>query len=85
MADLEISDLEVNSKEELADFIDAMKEDLERNPEQWENATLDHFLDAMAAWVRAMDNLHRNTGRQPVVTPSWSVFADILAAAKDYE
>ena len=75
----------MSSKEDLANFIEAMREDLLRNPAQWENATLDLFLDAMAAWVRGMDGFYRNTGRQPIETPTWSVFADIISAAKIYE
>jgi hypothetical protein len=85
MADHEANGVEVSSKEDLADFIEAMREDLLKDPTQWENATLDRFLEAMAAWVRAMDNFYRNTGKQPIETPTWSVFADILLAAKMYE
>jgi hypothetical protein len=85
MADHEVDGRQVNSKEDLADFIDAMKEDLSKNPEDWENHALDRFLDAMAAWVREMDGFYRNSGRLPVDTPTWSVFADILSAAKIYE
>lgn len=75
----------VSSKDDLADLIEALKEDLAKNSEEWENPTLDRFLDAMASWVRSMDNYYRNTGQAPVVSPTWSVFADILLAAKVYE
>jgi hypothetical protein len=85
MADQRSGSLQVNSKEDLADFIDAMREDFLRNPEDWENHTLDRFLDAMAAWVREMEGFYRNTGRPSVDTPTWSVFADILSAARIYE
>ena len=75
----------VSSKEDLADFIDALKEDFIANPSAWENCTVVHYLDAMSAWVRAMDSYYQNAGKPPVKSPSWSVFADILAAAKIYE
>jgi hypothetical protein len=75
----------IASKEDLADFIDALKENFIANPSEWENSTLDRYLDAMSAWVRAMDSYYQNAGKAPVKSPSWSVFADILAAAKIYE
>jgi hypothetical protein len=75
----------VASKEDLADFIDALRQDFIANPEEWENSTVDRFLDAMSAWVRDMDGYYQKTGMAPVISPNWSVFADILAAAKIYE
>jgi hypothetical protein len=76
----------VNSKEDLADFIEILRDDFIRNPSSWENPTLDRFLDAMAAWVRSMDNYYRNVGQEPPgSSPSWSVFSDILIAGKIYE
>jgi len=75
----------VSSKEDLADFIEALRTDFVENSAEWENPTVDKFLDAMAAWVRSMDNYYRNTGNAPVASPTWSVFADMLSAAKIYE
>jgi len=75
----------VSSKDDLADFIEALKDDFVKNSAEWENPTVDKFLEAMAAWVRSMDNYYRNTGKTSVVSPTWSVFADILSAAKIYE
>ena len=75
----------VSSKDDLAELIEAMKKDFDKNSHEWENPTVDRFLEAMASWVRSMDNYYRNTGKAPVVSPTWSTFADILAAAKIYE
>ena len=85
MADAKGGGSPVASKEDLADFIDALKENFVANPSEWENVTVDRFLDAMSAWVRSMDNYYKNAGKAPVTSPSWSDFADILAAAKIYE
>jgi hypothetical protein len=75
----------IKSKEDLAGFVEALREDLLRNPDSWENPTLESYLDAMAAWIRSMDNYRRNIGEQPSEIPTWEVFADILSAAKIYE
>jgi hypothetical protein len=82
MADHKTSKVQVNSKEDLVDFIEAMKEDLLRNPAQWENATLDRFLGAMAAWVRVMDDLYRNTRRPPVCSENPVRVDDVMKLPK---
>ncbi|WP_233829565.1 DUF7660 family protein [Paraburkholderia sp. ZP32-5] len=75
----------IASKEELADFVAALSQDLEQNRVQWENPTLERFLVAMESWIRSMDNFYRNTGQDIPVAPSWRTLADILCAARIYE
>jgi hypothetical protein len=76
---------QVRSKEDLADFVNALRADLAGNSGNWENPTLDRFLRAMEDWVRVMDNYYRNTGQPLADQPTWKTFADILMAAKMYE
>ncbi|GAB7129742.1 hypothetical protein JCM19000A_42500 [Silvimonas sp. JCM 19000] len=75
----------IDSKDDLADFIAALKQDLESNAEEWENPTLERFLSAMEEWTRSMDNYYRNTGQQPPQVPTWRTLANILYASKMYE
>lgn len=75
----------VESKEDLADFLAALRNDLIENPDDWENQTLDRFLDGMESWVRVIDAYSRNAGDVEVLSPSWKTFAKILSAAKVYE
>lgn len=75
----------IDTNKDLADFIEALRSDLLANPNDWENANLERFLEAMAAWVRVMENAYKNTGRQFPNQPSWKMVADILYAAKMYE
>ena len=75
----------IKSKEDLADFVSALKLDLETNPGEWENPTLDRFLDAMECLISAMDNCRKNAGLPPVQDPTWQTFAGILYASKIYE
>lgn len=69
----------------MADFICGLKENLELNPGEWENPTSESFLDAMEAWVRAMDFYAINSGDEKAITASWQTFAKILFASKFYE
>jgi hypothetical protein len=75
----------IKSKEDLADFVSALKLDLEAHPLEWENPTLGRFLDAMERWIASMDSYYKNTGQPSVEIPTWRTFADILLASKMYE
>jgi hypothetical protein len=75
----------ISSKDDLADFVAALRGDLEEHPEKWENCTLERFLSAMEDWIRAMDNFYRNTSLPVPQEPSWRTLADILYASKMYE
>jgi hypothetical protein len=75
----------IKSKEDLADFVEALRSDLEVNAADWENPTLDRFLEAMAVWIRSLDQYYKNTGQPRADLPSWKTLADILYASKIYE
>lgn len=47
---------------------------------EWENATLERFLDGLSAFALARAN-----GQPGQEDPSWQLFAEIIAAATGYE
>ena len=55
-----------------------LTESIKREPEAWENETLDRYLDAMLAWLEAMKD---RVGDKP----SWELFVLMLEAGKIYE
>ena len=75
----------IESKDDLVSFIRALREDLQSNKAQWENATLERYLRAMEDWIESMDGYYLNTGQPVPQSPSWKTFADILYASKMYE
>ncbi|MFP3754399.1 MULTISPECIES: DUF7660 family protein [Cupriavidus] len=75
----------VHTKGDFSDFVRALVLDLEENPGDWENVSLQSFLVAMAAWVDDMDQYYVNTGQVVPASPNWKTFAEILCAAKNYE
>lgn len=75
----------VSSKEELVEFIRVLIQDLHIRPQEWENPTLDRYLDALASWLEASDNFYRNVGRGSPTDPTWMSIAEMLIAAKIYE
>ena len=76
---------DITDRKALTIFVRNLAHDLRANPEQWENATLPEYLLAIAAWTEDMDGYYANSGRQLPDTPSWSMLAEILAAAAIYE
>ncbi|QYY31135.1 MULTISPECIES: DUF7660 family protein [Cupriavidus] len=76
---------EIDSKERLADLVAALLDDLVRNPQEWENVSLEGFLAAMEAWIRDMDGYYKNAGQPIPDMPTWRTLADILLAARVYE
>ena len=50
--ELHLQIAEVDSREKLADFVGALRLDLKTHKNEWENPTLEQFLDAMEAWIR---------------------------------
>lgn len=76
----------VMSPKDLSGFIGKMLIDYQTNKDNWENITLERFLEAMAAWVDEMDGYYENVGEPfDENQPSWSNFSDILSAATMYE
>lgn len=77
---------QVESREDLATFIDFLRKDLVTNPSEWENTDLSRFLEAMAAFVRDMHGLGTRFGwAMKLQEVDWRMFARVLAAAKVYE
>lgn len=70
----------VDSKNDLIQFIKALRHDLLVNPEEWENQTLDGFLEAMESWME--DTIDRGYLADK---PEWKSFAAILYMGKIYE
>ena len=68
----------MKTKEEVIKTLQSLHSDLHQNPEEWENPTLDRYLEAMAAWL---DSARMREIREP----SWDLICDLLEAGKIYE
>jgi hypothetical protein len=75
----------VRSREDLAQFALALRADLIEHPDEWENGSLDRFLEAFAAWTVDMAGYFANRGEQVPDQPDWQLVAKILIAASMYE
>lgn len=75
----------IESREDFLRFLDALRNDYTANSDEWENADLPSYLEAMKAWTGDMDGYFRSRGIELPASIPWSLFANILLAAKMYE
>lgn len=75
----------VSSREDLVAFLRELARDHEARPAGWENASLQRYLEAMAAWTEDMEGYYESRGEPAPVLASWRRFAEILLAARLYE
>ncbi|MEM1505494.1 hypothetical protein RG959_19000 [Domibacillus sp. 8LH] len=75
----------ITSREDLARFISLLRIDLQNNKAQWENHTLERYLEAMEAWVIGMDGYYQNREEPMPEQPSWKTVADVFYASSMYE
>ena len=76
---------QVKTRRDLVEFISDLHQDLENHPEDWENPSLLHFLQAMGSWVGSMDYAYRNVGIEFSEDQPWKLFGRILFSARSYE
>ena len=83
----ELNDLAtaVESRQDLINFISALRHDLAADPAGWENLSLDHYLDALAAWLEGPDESFVHFGEPVPLLPTWRFMGKMLLAAKYYE
>jgi hypothetical protein len=75
----------VETHQDLAEFMVALRQYLHDDPAGWENPTLDRYLDAMSRWTETMEGYYLNQNEEMPKNPSWKTFAMILIAATMYE
>lgn len=75
----------IESREDFIKFVEALLQDLKNNKIDWENNTLESYLDAIARWAEDMDGFYKNQKLPFPENVNWKVFGQILIAAKMYE
>ncbi len=76
----------IKTREDLAAFILELLRDFEANKSEWENTTLDRYLDALGACIDALDGYYHNLyGTDVPEQPTWSMIGRLLWRARVYE
>lgn len=85
-ADVSDQDLAaVRTHTDVARIVEQMLNDLRKHPDEWENPSLERFLDALAAGLDAVESQHIDRGEAVPSQPTWKLFAGILVNASGYE
>lgn len=77
--------LDARTPHDVAAIVDRMSADLSQHPDEWDNHTLERFLDALARVLSGLDQLYRNRGEVLPDPPTWSIVAEALVIATGYE
>ena len=75
----------VVSRQDLVGLLRRLSADVRANPEEWENASVERYLESMAAWLEDMDGYFSGKGEEPPREPTWRLVGQVLLAAKYYE
>lgn len=75
----------ISTRDELVAFIRRLRTDFGATGEDWENADLPRYLEALEAWANDLPGYFGNRGEPIPEEPSWSLIAQLLLAAKYYE
>ncbi len=75
----------VKTKQELIVFIKSLRDDFKNNKDDWQNWTLESYLEAVEAWLNDSDGLPMNTGQKIEELSKWELVATILYVGKIYE
>jgi hypothetical protein len=82
----EVEDLDgIRTRLDVAEVVQRMREDLLAHPGEWENPTLERFLDALAAVLEGLPGRYTNRGERFPELPTWKILAEALVAASGYE
>lgn len=76
---------QIETRHDLVALIQALRSELAASPDEWENVTLERFLDALASWTEDMDAVLSRTGEPVPTAPTWRTFGQMLLAASVYE
>jgi hypothetical protein len=76
----------IATKDDFVAFAKKLRENLQQHPEDWENDTLDSFLEGLIGFAQDSEGYYNNLGvKSDPTRPSWRTFADPLLAARVYE
>ncbi|MFD7961227.1 hypothetical protein ACFV5J_10540 [Streptomyces zaomyceticus] len=73
------------TRESLAVMIHGLCDDFKQRGEEWENRTVEDYLEALAAWIADSPGSYRHLGEEMPPEGDWTFFARALSVAVVYE
>jgi hypothetical protein len=76
----------IETKKDFEEFLKLLRLDFETNPDDWENNTLEEFLESLQAYTKDVEGYFKNMNIPfDEKRPTWKIFAQLLLGAKVYE
>ena len=76
---------DINSKEEFMKFLMELQQDKEQKSDEWENADITSYLEAIRSWVNDMDGYFENMNITMPTNINWKFIATLFYVGKIYE
>jgi hypothetical protein len=76
--------IEIKTRADFVAFVAELEADLKSHPNEWENLTLETFLNALGAWAEGF-RLRVNAPASLDRPQAWSLAAMLLWAGRTYE
>ena len=76
----------IQTREDFTVFVSLLLRNQQEHPEEWENNTIELFLQGLGGFVGSIKGYYSNIGSDvDTERPGWRVLADALLAARVYE
>ena len=72
----------ITDMESFARFLNALAKDYKNNHDEWQNWSIDDYLESIAAWIRDWSDLHGNDEFEQL---DFKELAKIFYVGKKYE
>jgi len=75
----------VNSREDFVKFVAYLNNDYQQKRDEWQNKTLEQFLNGLAGFANDMKGYYKNMGEEvDIERITWRMAAEMLLAATVY-
>lgn len=82
----ELYNLKITDRKSFVQFLNMLHAEFLKNGNEWENNTLERFLEAMTAYAEDIQGYYDNCENgKNANTADWNTFADILRGSIVYE
>lgn len=75
----------INSKEELIDFLDYLSKNKCKKEDEWENKTIEDYLSSIRSWLEDMEGYYEYNNLPIPENANWSFIATLFYVGKIYE
>ncbi|WP_042474010.1 DUF7660 family protein [Bacillus ndiopicus] len=73
----------VTNKEQFLEFVNLLSDDYKKNRDEWENKSIDLYLQAIESWMEDMEEFYGHSDAP--ISINWNFLSKMLYVGKIYE